>query len=67
MKHFKTLSLLLIVVLMAMGIVGCGEKKAQYPEKPIQLYVGAKAGGGTDVVVRKIAPLLEEALGQPVV
>ena len=37
------------------------------PDRPINLIVPWAAGGSTDQVARVAAPLLEEALGQPVV
>lgn len=39
---------------------------ADYPERPITLYVAWGAGGGTDAVARLIAVGLEKELGQPV-
>lgn len=38
-----------------------------YPDRPVQLYVGYSAGGGTDYIARLIAPKLSELLGQRVV
>lgn len=40
---------------------------AAYPERPITMLVGFGAGGGTDIVARKIGIELEKALGQSVV
>ena len=37
------------------------------PDHPINLIVPWSAGGSTDQVTRVVAPILEEALGQPVV
>jgi tripartite-type tricarboxylate transporter receptor subunit TctC len=37
-----------------------------YPDKPIRL-VGSLPGGGSDLVMRLIAPGLKDALGQPVI
>lgn len=39
---------------------------ADYPEKRIEWLVGFAAGGGTDLVSRKIAQGMEESLGQPI-
>src|SRR4051812_7463734 len=41
--------------------------QARYPSRPVQLLVPWAAGGGTDVVARMIASLLERDLGQPFV
>ncbi len=38
-----------------------------WPAKPIRLLVGFAPGGGTDIVMRAIAPKLGELLGQPIV
>ena len=63
----KVISILLVLVMM-FSFAGCGEaSEEQYPSKTISIYVGAKAGGGTDKLVRLIAPLLEEELGESVV
>ena len=39
---------------------------AEYPERTIELTIQAGAGGGTDTSARKLAILLEEALGQSI-
>ncbi|WP_029619714.1 tripartite tricarboxylate transporter substrate binding protein [Pseudorhizobium marinum] len=39
---------------------------ADYPDRPITLYLAWGAGGGTDAVARVIAVGLEKELGQPV-
>lgn len=44
-----------------------GAAVAEYPEKPITMYIGFRAGGGTDVLGRLLAKSLEESLGQPIV
>ena len=38
-----------------------------YPSRPIRVIVPYPAGGGTDLVMRAIQPVLNERLGQPVV
>lgn len=40
---------------------------AQFPKKEITLIVPWAAGGGTDIVAREIARLMEKELGKPVV
>lgn len=40
---------------------------ANYPERPLKMYVGYPAGGGMDSVARALAERLAEIMGQPVV
>jgi tripartite-type tricarboxylate transporter receptor subunit TctC len=42
-------------------------KGPDYPVKPVRVIVPYPAGGGTDLVLRAIQPVLAERLGQPVV
>ncbi|CAN0603210.1 unnamed protein product, partial [Ectocarpus sp. 12 AP-2014] len=49
-------------------VVGAGPAMAEWqPDKPINIIVPWSAGGSTDQVTRVVAPILEEALGTPVV
>jgi len=41
--------------------------QAAYPEKPIKVVLGFAAGGGSDILLRAIAPAIGEALGQQIV
>jgi tripartite-type tricarboxylate transporter receptor subunit TctC len=38
-----------------------------YPTKPVRIVVGYSAGGGNDIIVRVLAPHLQDGLKQPVV
>lgn len=42
-------------------------RAADYPAKPLVLYIGSAPGGSTDVLGRVLAKSLQAALGQPVV
>ncbi|MDH3240220.1 MAG: tripartite tricarboxylate transporter substrate binding protein [Alphaproteobacteria bacterium] len=51
---------------VALGF-GSGVGWADFPEKPITVYVGAGAGGSTDAGARIVAKAMESILGQPMV
>lgn len=57
----------LAVITVTLMLAGGGMARAEYPEGNITAMVGYKAGGGTDVMVRTIAPFLEKELGATVV
>lgn len=52
------------VLLLAAGATATAQT---WPTKPLTLVVPFPAGGGTDIVVRAIQPMLQQALGQPIV
>src|SRR5687767_10503143 len=47
----------------APAILAGGRAHAAWPERPITLIVPYPAGGGTDIVARTLAPLLEREIG----
>jgi tripartite-type tricarboxylate transporter receptor subunit TctC len=66
MQVFKRLGVLLLSGLI--GIVTGAASWAQgFPDKPVNMVVGFPAGGGTDIVARKVALPLGTLWGQPVV
>jgi tripartite-type tricarboxylate transporter receptor subunit TctC len=77
MKNIKKLvSIALSTLLVTAVATGCtpkpaptagGEKKVDYPTKPIQLIVPVKAGGDTDYNARVLATFLEKYIGKSVV
>lgn len=53
---------------IAFGLMGAAadQVRAEYPEKRIEMLIGFAAGGGTDLVSRRIAEGMERELGQTV-
>jgi tripartite-type tricarboxylate transporter receptor subunit TctC len=63
MKNSK----LIIALSLALIVVFGSTAFAEYPEKPVQLIVPWKAGGGTDTLFRIVAHYAGKYLGQPMV
>ena len=64
--------LLWSVAVSVAGTIGLADlsrtaSAAEFPSKPINLWVGFRAGGATDAVARVLAKPLANILGQPVV
>ncbi|WP_020695955.1 tripartite tricarboxylate transporter substrate binding protein [Reyranella massiliensis] len=59
-------SFLLSALCVALGALG-NPALAKWPEQSIRIVVPYPAGGGVDVMMRMLAPLMSEQLGQPVV
>ena len=65
---FMRIRQLACLVTLGIGLTGTVFGQADnFPTKPIRLIVPYAAGGGTDLVMRAIAPGMGEALGQPIV
>ncbi|OUL98258.1 Bug family tripartite tricarboxylate transporter substrate binding protein [Variovorax sp. JS1663] len=62
-SHARPLRSLLALALAASTAAGA----QAWPARPITLVVPFPAGGGTDLVVRAIQPMLQKELGQPIV
>jgi len=61
-----------LLLMLAIGIAGCGNGSEQaaeitFPEEPIDMTILFGAGGGADIVGRKLADLASQELGQPIV
>ena len=59
--------LLGLVLATGVSALACQAQTARYPDRPVKIFVGFAAGGGTDVAARILAQKLTEALGQSVV
>lgn len=53
--------------LLAAAAALAAEPVESFPSHPVRLVVPFTPGGGTDVIARKLAPGMQERLGQPVV
>ncbi|QXM07059.1 tripartite tricarboxylate transporter substrate binding protein [Crassaminicella indica] len=73
----KKLLMILLSGMLVFSMIGCADKSkdtsskesssGNFPNKPIEVIVAYKAGGGTDRGARVLAPIAEEKLGQPFV
>ena len=59
--------LLGLVLATGVSALACHAQTSRYPDRPVKIFVGFAAGGGTDVAARILAQKLTEALGQSVV
>ncbi len=62
-----SLATLWFVVALGIAVSGVSCGAAQYPEKPIHIFVGFAAGGAPDMLARIIGDQLARDWGQPVV
>jgi tripartite-type tricarboxylate transporter receptor subunit TctC len=58
--------LLRTTLLLTLAVIAVAAQAA-YPDKPIKVVLGFAAGGGSDILLRKIAPAIGDALGQTLV
>lgn len=66
MSSFRKAAGSLAVALGIAGVAG-GAVAQDFPSRPITLYVGLAAGGGTDLLARALAEGMSSNIGQPVV
>lgn len=67
MKNIMLRNLGLTFVAASFGTaVVAGPALAEYPDRPITMMIGYKAGGGTDTVGRVLAKVMGEDLGQQI-
>ena len=45
----------ILVFMPVMSVFSSGDAKADFPTKPIKVYVGFKPGGRTDLIARMVA------------
>ncbi|MBO0346669.1 tripartite tricarboxylate transporter substrate binding protein [Roseibium limicola] len=58
---------LALAALATAAVLPAGAAFAEYPEKPVTMYIGFNPGGAVDTTARLIQKNLEEALGVPVI
>ena len=69
MKHVKLAPVagLLRLALALCIVTAAMPAQSAYPDRPIRIVLGFAAGGGSDILLRTIAPALGEALGEQIV
>ena len=70
MTHHSFSTMLRFTTTLAVAAVlafGALPARAEYPDKPIKLIVGFRAGGSTDTLATALSKEMEAVLGQPVV
>src|SRR5437016_3022224 len=53
--------------LLVASVALSAEPVESFPSRPIHIILPFTPGGGTDVIARKLAPIMQQRLGQPVV
>jgi tripartite-type tricarboxylate transporter receptor subunit TctC len=66
MNRSRLASLASALVVLAVAVAPLGAQDA-FPSKPITVWVGFPAGGGTDILTRALAESAEKQLGQKIV
>ncbi|NQV56098.1 MAG: tripartite tricarboxylate transporter substrate binding protein, partial [Rhodospirillales bacterium] len=65
--QFKNFTKVVLGAVLAVGIAGVGDARAEYPEKPITLIIPLGAGGSHDRNARVFTSVIPDILGQPVI
>jgi tripartite-type tricarboxylate transporter receptor subunit TctC len=65
--NLTRLTLGLLFAVMAPLASAQEDAAKSYPSKPVRIIVGYSAGGGNDIIVRVLAPHMQEGFRQPVV
>ena len=67
MKKFKFLGLVLLVLVLSIALIACGENGAEdpseFPTRPLNYMVTWDPGGNADIEARRQVPVLEEIFG----
>ena len=66
MKKVKTISSVLAILMMLL-LASSVPSWAEYPDRPVKILVGFKAGGSVDTMARLLSQKAGDSLGQPVV
>ena len=67
MKLLAKSSVLVAAVAMMVVTVAASVQAAEFPTKPINLWIGSRPGGSVDTLSKVLAKPLEKELGQPVI
>jgi tripartite-type tricarboxylate transporter receptor subunit TctC len=65
MEFSRRRILRLATPLLAVPALASATRADPYPSRPVRIFVGATAGGGTDIMARLIGHWLSDRLGQP--
>ena len=52
------------LIVLSLMLAACNGGAAEYPDKTIKFFVGANAGGGTDILARLLTAEMEKELGE---
>lgn len=65
-QSLKRAGAIFLAVALALCTAGCGagQGAGEWPQKPVTVVVGYAAGGGSDLIARKLAEGMAEELGQ---